>query len=91
MSTLAENLQHGYLAPAVEAAAEKSEPEVASLTDLFMESRPSLGNPISPYQFFATLVPKSEMTRGRNAARSALRTARTSITSWVSAPATGLK
>jgi hypothetical protein len=40
MSTLAENLQHGYLAPAVEAAAEKSETEVASLTDLFMESRP---------------------------------------------------
>jgi hypothetical protein len=38
MSILAENLQHGYLAPAVEAAAEKSETEVASLTELLMES-----------------------------------------------------
>jgi hypothetical protein len=48
MSTLAENLQHGYLAPAVEAAAEKSETEVASLTDLFMESRPSPSSSMTP-------------------------------------------
>jgi hypothetical protein len=45
----------------------------------------------SASKLFAALVHKSEITRGRNAARSALRTARMSITSWVSAPATGLK
>jgi hypothetical protein len=37
-STLTENLQHGYLALAVEAAAEKSETEVVSVTDLLIES-----------------------------------------------------
>jgi hypothetical protein len=37
MSTLAENLQRGYLAPAVETA-EKNESEVVSVTDLLMQN-----------------------------------------------------
>jgi hypothetical protein len=34
---MAKNLQHGYLAVAVEAAAEKNESEGVTITDLFME------------------------------------------------------
>jgi hypothetical protein len=34
---MAKDLQHGYLAVAVEAAAEKNEREVDSVTDLFMQ------------------------------------------------------